>query len=47
MDFVKDICDRVALMRGGKIIRMGPTEEVLAHLTEDERKVMGTGVPEV
>jgi methyl coenzyme M reductase system subunit A2 len=28
-------------MRGGKIIQMGPTEEVLAHLTEDERKVMG------
>ncbi|WP_292365670.1 MULTISPECIES: methyl coenzyme M reductase system, component A2 [unclassified Methanoculleus] len=43
MDFVRDICDRVALMRGGKIIQMGPTEEVLAHLTEDERKVMGAG----
>ncbi|HQP71099.1 MAG TPA: methyl coenzyme M reductase system, component A2 [Methanoculleus sp.] len=41
IDFVRDICDRVALMRGGKIIQMGPTEEVLAHLTEDERKVMG------
>lgn len=43
MEFVRDICDRVALMRGGKIIKMGPTEEVLAHLTEDERKVMGAG----
>jgi methyl coenzyme M reductase system subunit A2 len=41
IDFVRDICDRVALMRGGKIIQMGPTEEVLAHLTDDERKVMG------
>ena len=45
MEFVRDICDRVALMRGGKIIKMGPTEEVLAHLTEDERKVMGAGTP--
>ena len=45
MDFVRDICDRVALMRGGKIIKLGPTEEVLAHLTEDERKVMGAGAP--
>ncbi|MFA5613410.1 MAG: methyl coenzyme M reductase system, component A2 [Methanoculleus sp.] len=45
MEFVRDICDRVALMRGGKIIKMGPTEEVLAHLTEEERKVMGAGAP--
>jgi methyl coenzyme M reductase system, component A2 len=43
MEFVRDICDRVALMRGGKIIRLGATEEVLAHLTDEERKVMGTG----
>jgi methyl coenzyme M reductase system, component A2 len=45
MDFVKDICDRVALMRGGKIIKLGPTEEVLSVLTEDEKKVMGAGAP--
>ncbi len=45
MDFVKDICDRVALMRGGKIIKMGPTAEVLGELTEDERKVMGSAAP--
>jgi len=37
MDFVRDICDRLALMRGGKIIRIGPTAEVLPHVTEDER----------
>lgn len=43
MDFVRDICDRIALMRGGKIIRLGPTEEVLAHLTDEERTVMGGG----
>jgi ABC-type branched-subunit amino acid transport system ATPase component len=27
MDFVRDICDRLALIRGGKIIRIGPTAE--------------------
>ena len=40
MDFVHDICDRLALMRGGKVVRIGTTAEVLAHMTEDERKVM-------
>ncbi len=37
MDFVKETCDRVALMRGGKIIRMGKTDEVLASLNEEEQ----------
>jgi methyl coenzyme M reductase system subunit A2 len=41
MDFVKDICDRLALMRGGKIVQIGPTEEILASLTDEERQVMG------
>jgi len=41
MDFVKDICDRLALMRGGKIIQIGKTDEVLSSLTDDERQVMG------
>jgi len=40
MDFVRDICDRIALMRGGKIVQIGKTAEVLAALTEEERKVM-------
>jgi methyl coenzyme M reductase system, component A2 len=40
MDFVRDICDRLALMRGGKIVQIGKTAEVLAILTEEERKVM-------
>ena len=40
MDFVRDICDRLALMRGGKIIEIGKTADVLAILTEEERKVM-------
>jgi len=38
MDFVRDICDRVALMRGGKIIGIGPTREILARVTEDEKR---------
>jgi methyl coenzyme M reductase system, component A2 len=40
MEFVRDVCDRIALMRGGKIVEIGKTAEVLAHLTDDERKVM-------
>jgi methyl coenzyme M reductase system, component A2 len=40
MEFVREVCDRIALMRGGRIIEMGPTAEVLKHLTEEERKVM-------
>jgi methyl coenzyme M reductase system, component A2 len=40
MEFVRDICDRLALMRGGKIVQIGKTAEVLAILTEEERKVM-------
>jgi len=33
MDFVRDVCDRVALMRGGKIIEIGKTADVLSSLT--------------
>ena len=40
MEFVRDVCDRLALMRGGKIIQIGKTAEVLAILTEEEKKVM-------
>ncbi|PKG31138.1 MAG: methyl coenzyme M reductase system, component A2, partial [Methanoregula sp.] len=40
MEFVRDICDRLALMRGGKIVEIGKTADVLAILTEEERKVM-------
>jgi methyl coenzyme M reductase system subunit A2 len=40
MEFVRDICDRIALMRGGKIVLIGKTAEVLASLTEEERQVM-------
>jgi methyl coenzyme M reductase system subunit A2 len=37
MDFVRDVCDRLALMRGGKIIDIGPTKEILAKVTEEEK----------
>jgi methyl coenzyme M reductase system subunit A2 len=45
MEFVRDICDRLALMRGGKIVEIGTTADVLVHLTEDERKIMSQGQP--
>ncbi|WP_321505872.1 methyl coenzyme M reductase system, component A2 [uncultured Methanoregula sp.] len=40
MEFVRDICDRLALMRAGKIVQIGKTADVLAILTEEEKKVM-------
>jgi methyl coenzyme M reductase system subunit A2 len=40
MEFVGDICDRCALMRFGKIVKIGPTEEVLEEVTEQERERM-------
>jgi methyl coenzyme M reductase system subunit A2 len=42
---VKDICDRLALMRGGRIVQMGPTPEVFGHLTEEERAIMSRPAP--
>lgn len=41
IDFVRDVCDRVGLMRYGKMIRVGPTDQILADLTSEEREVMG------
>ncbi len=38
MDFVRDICDRLALMRGGRIIEIGPTKEILNAMTDDEKE---------
>jgi methyl coenzyme M reductase system subunit A2 len=37
MDFVNEICDRVALMRDGKIVDIGKPENVLSQLTVEER----------
>ena len=39
MDFVREICDRVALMRGGRITAVGTPDEVLAGMSESERGV--------
>lgn len=38
MDFVRDICDRLALIRGGKIVDIGPTADILAQITDDDKK---------
>ena len=38
IEFVQDICDRVSLMRGGKIVDTGPTASVLAKLPQEERQ---------
>ncbi|WAI00659.1 methyl coenzyme M reductase system, component A2 [Methanogenium organophilum] len=40
MEFVRDICDRCILMRGGKIVKIGPTAEVLQELSDKERQIM-------
>ncbi|MGZ4903884.1 MAG: methyl coenzyme M reductase system, component A2 [Halobacteriota archaeon] len=39
LDFIQEVCDRVALMRGGKVISIGPTEQVLNLLTEQEKAI--------
>jgi len=39
IDFVSGVCDRVALMRGGKIISVGETAHVLDLLTEKEKAI--------
>jgi len=36
MDFVRDVCDRVALMRGGKVIEIGKTTDVLAGMNTSD-----------
>jgi methyl coenzyme M reductase system subunit A2 len=40
MDFIRDVCDRCILMRGGKIVKVGQTAEVLEELSDKERKIM-------
>lgn len=37
MDFLEEICDRVALMRNGKIVSIGKPADVLSQLTGKER----------
>lgn len=40
MDFVIDVCDRTALMRGGKILKIGEPKEIVKELTPDEKEKM-------
>ena len=37
MDFVKEICDRVAWMKGGKVVAMGSAAEVLGTMPSEDR----------
>ena len=37
MDFVRDTCDRLALIRGGKIVGIGPVAEILAQVALEEK----------
>lgn len=45
MDFLEEICDRVALMRDGKIVNIGEPAVVLAELTEEERMEAAASEP--
>jgi len=36
MDFILACCDRVALMKGGKMVALGTPQEVLKDMTQDD-----------
>lgn len=40
MDFVLDVCDRSALMRGGKILKTGLPQDIVGDLTPKEKMTM-------
>ncbi|MGB9937721.1 MAG: methyl coenzyme M reductase system, component A2 [Methanobacterium sp.] len=42
MDFVLDVCDRAALMRGGKILKTGDPHSIVEDLTPTEKQEMLT-----
>lgn len=44
MEFVRDVCDWCMFIRGGKIVDIGPTHEVLAKLSETELSTMAEAV---
>ncbi|HJJ48252.1 MAG TPA: methyl coenzyme M reductase system, component A2 [Methanocorpusculum sp.] len=44
MEFVRDVCDRCMFMRGGKIVAIGKTDEVLKNLSEKEIIIMKESV---
>ena len=37
LDFVRDICDRLAVMKGGSIIDIGPAKEVLTQVSNEAK----------
>lgn len=43
MDFVKNCCDRVVLMKGGKIVKIGKPDDVLEEFTQIEREQASGG----
>ncbi len=42
MEFVLDVCDRAALMRGGKILQIGNPKDIVEELTPHEKQSMLT-----
>ncbi|MCF0226452.1 MAG: ATP-binding cassette domain-containing protein, partial [Methanobrevibacter sp.] len=40
MEFVIDVCDRVAMMRGGKVLEVDDPEKIVGILTADEKEGM-------
>lgn len=45
MEFVRDICDRLILMQGGRVVRSGKPSEVLDDGTEEDSKTHEHSVP--
>jgi methyl coenzyme M reductase system subunit A2 len=39
IDFVRNICDRVAVMKGGKVVGIGETKEMLAGMAPEPAEV--------
>jgi len=38
---VQEVCDRVAWMKGGKVVALGSTEEVLEEMPTEDRGMQG------
>lgn len=43
MDFVMNCCDRAVFMKDGKVVSIGKPDDIVAHLTEGEARVMLEG----
>lgn len=43
MDFVMNCCDRAVFMKDGKVVSIGKPDDIVAHLTEGEARVMFEG----